>query len=143
MGTLRDQILAADDLPREQVATDEWAPSGVPFVYVRGLSAAERDDWEQSVTTLLPDGTRRANPKMRNTRAKFAALVMVEEDGTRIFPDGDRDGIDRLANRSALVLERIAMVGLRLSGMVEANGTNPSEGDQDESPSSDSALPSE
>jgi hypothetical protein len=46
MGGIRDKILAADDLPREQVQTDEWAPFGVPFVFVRGLSAAERDKWE-------------------------------------------------------------------------------------------------
>jgi putative N-acetylmannosamine-6-phosphate epimerase len=127
VGTLRDAILAADDLPREQVQTDEWAPSGVPFVFVRGLTAAERDNWESSVTVLAPDGSRRPNPRLKNSRARFAALVMVDENGARIFEDAD---VDRLAERSAAVLERIALVGLRLSGMIEADA-NPSTDDPD------------
>lgn len=135
MGSMRDAILAAEDLPREQVHTDEWAPFGVPFVYVRGLSAGERDAWESAVTVLAPDGSRRPNPRLKNSRARFCALIMVDEDGGRIFADTD---VDRLAEHSAAVLERIALVGLRLSGMIEAEA-NPSTGDLDDSSSPASA----
>ena len=49
MGTLRDAILNAQDLPTEEVATDEWGAFGFPTVRVRGLTAGEREKWERSV----------------------------------------------------------------------------------------------
>jgi hypothetical protein len=126
MGTLRENILAADDLPREKVATDEWAPSGVPFVYVRGLTAAERDDYEQSLTERGPDGTVRAKVRQQNLRAGFVARVIVDENGERVFTDKD---VDALGGKNASVIDRIWDRARELSGMgVEVN---PSEGDQD------------
>lgn len=141
--TLRDAILAADDLPREEVATPEWEPAGVPFVYVRGLTSSERDDYETSLLTTGPDGRRVPNPRMKNVRASFAVRVIVDEHGERIFTERD---VVALAGKSALVIERLWDVGRRLSGMqteeeLEAEG-NPSTGDPDGSVSSDSPTPS-
>jgi len=146
MGSLRDAILSADDLPREQVKTDEWAPFGVPFVYVRALTAKERDDYEMSLTVPGPNGGRVPNPRLKNIRATFAAKVIVEEDRSgkyvRAFDDSD---VSKLGNRNAAVLDRIVDKGLELSGMapVKDDEENPSTGDQDEPSSSDSPTPSD
>src|SRR4029077_5215341 len=139
---LRDAILSADDLPREQVQTDEWARFGVPFVYVRALTAKERDDYEMSLTVPGPKGGRVPNPRRKNIRATFAAKVMVEQNGNgvweRAFDDSD---VSKLGNKNAAVLDRVVDKGLELSGMApvsEDEDPNPSTGDQDEPSSSDS-----
>ena len=139
MGTLRDQILAADDLPRREVETAEWAPFGVPTVFVRGLTAAERDDYEQGLTERTPKGGVRAKMSQSNLRASFVARVLIDADGARIFSDKD---IAALGQKSAKVLDRLWDVGRELSGMGTPEEENPSTGDQEESSSSDSPSPS-
>lgn len=140
MTTLREQILAAADLPREKVQTDEWAPFGVPFVFVQGLSAKERDEWELSLTVRSSGGGRVLNPQMKQYRAPFCARVIVDENGKRIFSDDD---VKELAGKSAVVLDRIFDEGRRLSGMTIEEDVNPSTGDQEDSSSSDSPTPSD
>lgn len=140
MGTLRDSILAADDLPREQVQTDEWAPFGVPFVYIRGLTSQERDAYEQSLLVTV-NGNRVPNTRIKNIRAAFVARVLVNDQGEREFTDKD---VDLLGMKNAAVIDRLWDVGRKLSGMVlDEEEANPSTGDQDDSPSSDSPSPSE
>lgn len=142
MGTLRDAILAAEDLPREEVKTDEWGPSGVPSVFVRGFTSKERDDWEMSLTVLGPNGSRVQNPRLRNLRAGFVVRALVDANGERIFDDKD---VELLAGKNAAVIDRLWDVGRRLSGMQteDEEETNPSTGDQEDSVSSDSPSPSE
>jgi len=144
MGTLRDSILAAEDLPREQVQTDEWAPFGVPFVYIRALSSSERDAYELSLQITTADGRRVPNPRLKNVRAAFVAKVLVDEDGERVFTDKDTAA---LAEKNAAVLDRLFDVGRRLSGMqsddeLEEEG-NPTSGDPDDSSSLESPSLSE
>ena len=134
MGTLRDAILAADDLPRVEVQTPEWAPFGVPTVFVRGLTAAERDDYEQSLTERTPDGSVRAKAKQSNLRASFVVRVLVDADGERIFTDRD---VDALGKKNAAVIDRLWDEARELSGMGTPEA-NPSTGDQEGSNSSDS-----
>ncbi len=135
MGALRDKILAAKELPTEQVQTDEWAPFGVPFVVVRGLTAAERESWERWVGD---------NDGKKNTfvREKLVALTVIETDGenagTPVFSRGD---VKALSDLSSATIIRIWDVARRLSGMqteAELAAINPSNGDQDESDSPDS-----
>ena len=135
MGTLRDQILAADDLPRREVETAEWAPFGVPTVFVRGLTAAERDDYEQGLTERTPQGGVRAKATQRNLRASFVARVVVDEAGDRVFSDKD---VEALGKKNAAVIDRLWDVGRELSGMGTPEEANPSTGDPDEPNSSDS-----
>ena len=88
MGALRDKILAATELPIEQVQTDEWAPFGVPFVRVRGLTAAEREDWEQWVGDV--DGKEHTY-----IREKLVAMVVLdEEEGKRDQPAFSRQDVE-------------------------------------------------
>lgn len=134
MSSLRDSILAADDLPREQVSTPEWEPFGAPSVYVRGLTAAERDKYEQSLTERSPDGTVRPRRSLDNLRASFVARVVVDESGARVFEDSD---VEKLGAKNAAVIDRLWDKGRELSGMGVIEDANPSTGDQPESPSSD------
>ena len=133
MGTLRDSILGVSDLPIEEVQTDEWAPFGVPFVRVRGLSAAEREKWERD----LPD--EESAKKITHIREKLVVLTVVDADGKQEFQDSD---VKALGDLSGLVITRIFNAARRLSGMlteaeVEAQ-ENPSPGDQDDASSSES-----
>jgi hypothetical protein len=134
MGALRDKILAAQELPTEEVKTDEWAPSGVPFVRVRGLTAAEREEWERWVGNQ--DGK-----KQTFIREKLVVMTVMDDEQPD-QPAFSRQDIQALSNLSSSAIVRIWDAARRLSGMqteseLEAQ-LNPSSGDQDEPSSPDS-----
>jgi hypothetical protein len=127
MGSLRDDILAADDLPREVVPTPEWGPA-VHEVWVRGLTAAERDAYEQGLL-VTGRGTTRIREKIENLRAAFCVRIMVDENGERVFTDKD---VAALGDKSGAVLDRIWDKGRELSGMkteAEREDEDPSQPD--------------
>lgn len=131
MGALRDKILAAKEMPTEDVQTDEWAPFGVPFVRVRGLTSAERENWEHWVGDADKD-------EQTFIREKLVAMTVVE-DGQPVF---SRRDVNELSLLSSGAIIKIWDVARRLSGMrteaeVKAE-VNPSKGDQDEPDSPDS-----
>lgn len=134
MGALRDKILAAKELPTEQVQTDEWAPFGVPFVRVRGLTAAEREEWERWVGDA--DGK-----KQTFIREKLVAMTVLDDEHPD-QPAFSRKDLEDLSALSSSAIVRIWDAARRLSGMqTEAElqaQINPSNGDQDEQDSSDS-----
>ena len=113
----RAEILAADDLPRELVEVPEWGGS----VYVRGLTAMERSEFENLMLGLenkrikvgkSDDMTIQMD--MRVLRVRLSALCMVDEKGNRLFGD---DEVEALGRKSADALNRIFVVAQRLSGM--------------------------
>ena len=105
--SLRDRILAVDDIPSETLSVPEW---GVD-VLVRGMTGADRAAiLERAVT---PEGT--------VSFAQFYPEVVITtvhdpETGGRLFDEEDRD---LLMQKSGAALDRLATVGLRLSGMTE------------------------
>lgn len=103
----RDAILQAQDLPTERVEVPEWGGE----VIVRGLTAAERDQFEQSIVEARGKDTR---VNLRNIRAKLVALCVVDEEGKRLFKDEDAELLGR---KSAVALNRIFEVAQRLSGL--------------------------
>lgn len=105
----RDQILAADDIKRELVAVPEWGGE----VYVKGLSALERDRFEASVLDQSGGGRK---IKLENFRARLAALSICDENGKPIFEASD---IPALGAKSAAALDRVLAVSQRLSAMTE------------------------
>jgi hypothetical protein len=135
MGTLRDSILDIQDLPTEKVQTDEWAPFGVPFVRVRGLSASEKEKWERAFGN--DDGS---NKKPQKVREKFVVLTVVDENGNPEFTDAD---LDMLSKRSSVVITRLFDAARKLSGMLTeteaAAQANPSKAEEEDDNSSDSA----
>ena len=108
MTLTKDQILEANDLHSESVHVQEWGGD----VLVRTMTGADRDAFESSMITTLPDGTRK--PNMANMRAKLVALTVVDAAGNRVFDVGD---VDRLALKSASALERVFSAAQRINGL--------------------------
>lgn len=103
----RDAILQVQDLPRELVEVPEWGGA----IYVRGLTGAERDSFEQSIIDQRGKGVKM---NLKNIRAKLVAMCVVDEQGNRIFRDEDAE---LLGQKSAAALNRIFEVAQRLSGL--------------------------
>lgn len=130
----RDDILKAEDRATEEVDVPEWGGS----VLVRGLSGRERDIFEAS---LMERRGKRMVPNTANVRAKIVARCCVDEDGVRLFSDGD---VEELGEKSAAPIDKIYEVAARLSGLsdedvdelVENFGETPSAGSSSSSPSS-------
>jgi len=75
---IRKAILEADDIRQEPV--EAWGLT----LTVRGLTGAQRDEWESSIIRMSPDG-RKVTPNMRNYRAKLIAMCIVDAQGKRVF----------------------------------------------------------
>jgi hypothetical protein len=87
----RDQILAKDDLKRKKVHVPQWGGD----VYVRIMTAAERDSFEQKY--FLSE-----KPDLVGIRAQLAATCIVDEQGNNLFTDAD---LDQLKKKSAAAVE--------------------------------------
>jgi hypothetical protein len=109
-GTVLDRaaILGADDLPRERVACPEWGGD----VFVRTLTALDRDAWEQETYTARQAAGRIG--KSVNVRASLCARVICDAAGARVFSDED---IAALGAKSGRVLDRLFEVAQRLNGI--------------------------
>ncbi len=92
----REQILGADDLPREEVTIPEWNGS----VFVRALTGHERDALERVLATD------------KLSRATIAAMCVVDEKGNKLFADGD---VQALGKKNGAALERIVQAALRFN----------------------------
>jgi len=103
----RDDILKVDDLQKELVPVPEWGGD----VWVYGMTGGERDAFEAEVLIQRKGG---AHIDTRNIRAKMAARCIRNEDGKRMFGDGD---IKALAKKSAKALDRIFSKAQELSGI--------------------------
>lgn len=98
----REQILAAEDLPKETIDVPEWGGS----VIVSTMTGTRRDAFEASI--VLADG----RPDLIDMRAKLAVACIVDEAGEPVFSQGD---IVTLGRKSAKALERIVKVAQRLN----------------------------
>ena len=128
MASLRDKILAAQDIPTEVVNIPEW---GVD-VLVRGMSAGDR-------ITLMQNAFDQTTQQVNMSIVYPDVVVSCAFDPTTsepIFAEADKAAI--LAKSSAAV-ERLANVGLRLSGIgkdeQDAAGKDSSKSQKDDSSS--------
>lgn len=123
-------ILAQDDLKYEDVQIPEW---GGAWVRVRSLNASERDHFEAS--TVVRNG-KKVSTNLENIRARLCLLCLVDEDGNRLFDEGDTFP---LGGKSAAALDRIFTVAQKLNGLrdedVEELAGNSSAGQSEDSPS--------
>jgi hypothetical protein len=106
----RKDILAISDIRIEVVDVSEWWGG---TVCVRGLTGAERDRFEASIVQTT---TKDQKVNMVNIRAKLCVLSICDEDGKRLFTDGE---VKVMAEKSAAALQRIFIVAQRLSGIGE------------------------
>jgi hypothetical protein len=108
-------ILAADDLPREKVPTPEWGkdlPPDERFVYVRTITAAEREAWESLVES--GGAARSAN----HIRAALVVAATCDEQGGAMFTARD---IPDLAKKSCPAVMRLFEAAQRLSRVAPAD----------------------
>lgn len=105
----KDAILKAKDVLYEDIEIPEWGGR----VRVRGLLGTERDAFEESLHT--GKGKQR-KVSLFNFRAKLAVRTLVNEEGERIFEDGD---YPLLGQKSASGLAKVAETASRLSGLSE------------------------
>ncbi len=105
----REAILARRKLRAELVEVPEWQGS----VYVRELTAAERDHWEGKLVNLKG---KVATVTFDNARAALAAATVVDAEGSRLFTVED---VEALGQLSGAALNRVYEVAARLSGITE------------------------
>lgn len=104
-----DQILAADDMPTEDVEVPEWKGT----VRIRMLSGAERDRFEASIAQQKGKSTK-AN--LENLRARLVAKCAIGEDGKRLFSDSQAVA---LGQKSAAALDRVFEAARKLNRMTD------------------------
>lgn len=107
----RDQIDAADDRQWEDVPVPEWGGE----VRIVGMSGTARNAYQQELVVIGSDG----KPKSVNLDdqlAKLLAKCIVGEDGKRLYNDRE---VKALGAKNGAVLERLARVAKRLSGLGE------------------------
>jgi len=108
--TLSKEQILATSIPQEAVDVPEWGGK----VNIRGLSASERDDYEQSLVEVGPDGRTRVKKTQHNVRASLVARCLVDEAGKRLFTDAD---VAALGEKSGAAIDALWDVARRLSGM--------------------------
>lgn len=107
MGDLKARFLSLA-LPKEPVTLAEL---GGETVWVWGLSGAERDHFESTMT--VQRGKKREQ-NLANIRARFLVLVLRDADGARLFSDAEAA---QVGNLPATTLDRLFDIGRKLSGM--------------------------
>lgn len=113
--SLRDRIIAADDIGKRLVHVPEWNVD----VEVRTLSTGMRSRMLQSATT--GDGgvdISRLYPML------VIATAFDPETGTPIFDDSPED-FELIQNKSAKAVEVVAKVAMEMSGMSVEEGVEP------------------
>jgi len=126
MALTKNQILEADDLPREEITVSEWGGT----VWIQTLTGTQRDDFEQ---TML--ASREEKRKLSNVRARLCALCIVDADGERLFENAD---VQALGHKSGTVLDRIFEACRKLNGFSDAD-VKELEGNSGDTPSDDSS----
>lgn len=132
----KEAILSADDLEKELVEVPEWGGA----VYVRALTGAERDAFEQSMVEMrtVRQGRKQETVRemrLQNIRARLCALTICDEEGNRLFTDAD---VQALGRKSASALNRVFQVAQRLSGLTDED-VDELAGNSDEIRSDDSS----
>ena len=107
--TLSREDILATTLPTKIEDVPEWGGK----VILQGITAAQRDAYEESMADRSPDGTvKRRN--LHNLRAKLVVLCIVDEKYERIFSDSDAEA---LGAKDAAVIDRLWDVCRQLCGM--------------------------
>ncbi len=100
----RTAILARTDLPRQEVDVPEWNGK----VWIRCMTAGDRDLWEQHIQTL----------GFQNIRAKTAVSCVCDENGNLLFTDKDLPALSALHGKA---LDRIFEAAVLLSKVGKAD----------------------
>lgn len=104
----KEQIIKADDLPRQDVEVPEWGGT----VCVSGMTAHDRDQFEAS---FLEGKGKDKSKNFNNFRARLCSKAIVDpETHERMFSDAE---IKELGKKSARALDRVFAVAQKLNSM--------------------------
>lgn len=121
---LRDKILAAADIPSEMVSIPEWNVE----ILVKGMSAGERLHLQK-----VSYDQKTGQVHMEKMYPDIVVSCCHDpQTGEPIFTDADKEAI---LSKSSAAVEKIAEVGLRLSGLGKDS--------QDEAGKDSSSTPSD
>lgn len=107
-------VLSPEDFLALRPPTEAVDLEGHGKVWIRGLQADERDEYEQSLIERGPDGRSRVKRVQRNVRASLVVRCLVTEAGERMFKDND---VDALGKVDAAVIDKLWEIARKLSGM--------------------------
>lgn len=93
----KEAILAIKDIVVEKCDVPEWGG----FLYVKTLSAKEKEAWEGE---QLASRGKDENVNLGNVRASLAAITMCDENGVSLFTVED---VTALNEKSVLALDRV------------------------------------
>lgn len=113
LATSADQILGADDIVTEVHDVPEWGFR----VTIKALTGTERDKYQAGFYSFGPNdkgGMRVVSVNNGNTMARLVGLSIVGPDKKRLFTDSQ---VVALGDKSAVALERLNDVAMRLSGL--------------------------
>jgi len=101
--SLRDEILAADDLPTREVPVPEWGKT----VYVKSLTGVERLELERQFHTLYKEGSESIAPCL-------LAATICDADGQVVFSYSD---VQALEKKNGGAIARLFSVASTLNPM--------------------------
>lgn len=108
----KKDILAADDIPHEDVPVPEWGGE----VRVRGLTGGQRSLIEATMIAAKGQAVEVRTEAFKTLRERLVGSCLVDDEGKRLFTDKE---IPQLAEKSGKVLGRLFADAQRLSGMDE------------------------
>jgi hypothetical protein len=123
----KEAILGAKDLKTIDVSIPEWGGD----IRLRTMKAWERDQFEDS---MFKGKGKNRQENLANLRARFLALIIIDDQGNRIFNTPQE--VQQLGNKSAGALDKLFSEGRKLNGMsegdVEELAKNSEEGQDDD-----------
>lgn len=108
--SIRDQILAADDLKNETV--NAWGMD----LTIRTLTGTERDKFEASMVLMSKSGKARQN--IENIRARLVILTVIDPDDHDLPVFTEKD-IPALGAKSGLELDKVFAASQKLNGFTK------------------------
>ena len=102
MGLTKDSILKADDQRLEPVQVPEWGGT----VYVTSMTLAELRDLQKHA----------GDPNDSRSLAEMVVRVVRDDDGERVFSDGDAEAV---SGKSFRALSRIVATFNRINGLTD------------------------
>lgn len=110
--TLRDRILAAQDIKIEAIDVPEWADAlDGEQLYVKALTGHARDAIERMTTD---NNFRFKKELFDNFRALYCTFAIVDADGRQVFEMGD---VEALGDKSSIALQRVYDKAVALSAV--------------------------
>lgn len=110
--SLRDRILAAQDIHIEPVDVPEWASAlEGEQIYVKSLTGHARDAIERMTTD---NNFRFKKELFDNFRALYCTFAIVDADGRQVFEIED---VEALGDKSSIALQRVYDKAVALSAV--------------------------